>query len=98
MQDHSHKLLFLGLTALMSAAAFYGSEAGPTLLIGNDAATPLAVSAALTPHDARASLDRTDLTKAPFAAKLTMEGTCSGAASDVSPLCPATSKISLSSP
>ena len=90
MQDRSHKLLFLGLTALMSAAAFYGSEAGPTLLIGSDV-PPQAVGAVYT----RASLDRTDLSKAATAAKLTADGTCSGAASE---LCLGTSKISLSSP
>jgi hypothetical protein len=95
MQDRSHKLLFLGLTALMSAAAFYGSEAGPTFLIGGDVPPP-AAGAGFTPRDERAPSDRTD--NAPFAAKLTANGACSGAVSDVSHLCLATSKVSLSSP
>jgi hypothetical protein len=83
MQDRSHKLLFLGLTALMSAAAFYGSEAGPTLMIGNDV-PPAAVGAVFTPRNEHASFDRT------------ADGTCSGAASEMSPLCRAPSKIVLS--
>ena len=44
MQDRSHKLVFLGLTALMSAAAFYGSEIGPTLLITNDGFPPASLN------------------------------------------------------
>jgi hypothetical protein len=36
MQDHSHKFLFLGVTAVMCAAAVYGSEAGPALLLPAD--------------------------------------------------------------
>ena len=96
MQDRSHKLVFLGLTALMSAAAFYGSETGPTLLIGKDV-PPSAAGAGSTPDDAR-GLDRTDLSKTPFAAKLATDGACLGTASDVSQLCLATSKASLSRP
>ena len=33
MQDHSHRFLFLSATAMMCAAAVYGSQAGPTLLL-----------------------------------------------------------------
>ena len=95
MQDRSHKLVFLGLTALMGVAAFYGSEAGPTLLIGNDVQSQ-AVVAVFASRDERASL--TDLSNAPFVAKLAPDGACTKAASDVSPPCLATSKISLSSP
>lgn len=36
MQDHSHRLLFLGATGLMCAAAVYGSQAGPALLLPPD--------------------------------------------------------------
>jgi hypothetical protein len=97
MQDRSHKLLFLGLTALMSAAAFYGSEAGPTLLIGNDV-TPPAAGAGFTPRDERDALIMTAPSGAPIAAKLTTKGACSQPASEVSQLCLATSKVSLSSP
>ena len=97
MQDRSHKLLFLGLTALMSAAAFYGSEAGPTLLIGNDV-PPVVAGAGFTPRDEGAPLDRTGLSKIPFAAKLTTKGACSEPASEVSQFCLAASKVSLSSP
>ena len=85
MQDRSHKLLFLGLTALMSAAAFYGSQAGPTFLIGTDVPPPSA-RAGFTPRDEGAPFDRT------------ADGTCSAAASELSPLCRATSKVVLSSP
>lgn len=97
MQDRSHKLLFFGLTALMSAAAFYGSEAGPTLLIGNDVPPP-AAGAVFTPGVEHAPLDRTHLSQAPFAAKLATVGACPGTVSDVFQLCLATSKVSLSSP
>ena len=86
MQDRSHKLLFLGLTGLMSAAAFYGSQAGPTLLVGNDAAPP-AVSAAVTARD-----------EDPIVVKLATDGDCREATSDLSALCRAKSKISVSSP
>ena len=85
MQDRSHKLVFLVLTALMSAAAFYGSETGPTLLITNDGFPP-------------ASLNQIDPFKAPFAAKLATDGACLGTAGDVSQPCLATSKVSLSRP
>jgi hypothetical protein len=97
MQDRSHKLLFLGLTALMSAAAFYGSEAGPTLLVGKDA-MPLAINAGFTPRDERDALIATAPSIAPIAAKLTPDAACSAEASEISPLCLAKSKISLSSP
>jgi len=90
MQDHSHRFLFLGLTGLMSAAAFWGSEAGPTLMVGKDA-TPSAINAGFTPRDARDA-------HAPIAAKLAPDAACSAAASEVSPPCLATSKVSLSSP
>jgi hypothetical protein len=33
MQDRSHRFLFLSATAIMCAAAVYGSQAGPTLLL-----------------------------------------------------------------
>jgi len=69
----------------MSAAAFYGSETGPTLLIAKDRFPP-------------ASLNRTDLSQAPFAAKLATDGACLGTASDVSQPCLGTSKVSLSRP
>jgi hypothetical protein len=97
MQDRSHKLVFLGLTALMSAAAFYGSEIGPTLLIGKDVPPP-AAGAGFTPGDEHTLLDRTELSKTPLAAKLATDGACLGIASDVSQLCLATSKVSLSGP
>jgi hypothetical protein len=93
MQDHSHKLLFLGLTGLMSAAAFYGSEAGPTLLFGDDARPPV-ISAALTPGDAGISFDQDPSKTADLAA----DGTCVEGANGLSPLCRATSKIALPSP
>ncbi len=86
MQDRSHKFLFLGLTGLMSAAAFYGSQAGPTLLVGDDTAPPT-VSAAFTARD-----------EDPIGAKLTTDGTCPEAASELSAFCLAKSKISLSGP
>src|SRR5258705_8899768 len=89
MQDHSHKLLFLGLTGLMSIAALYGSEAGPTLLVGTDGSPP-ARSASLTSGEASASQ---------FAAKLAPDtSNCLGSANDSSTLCAATSKISLFKP
>ena len=34
MQDHSHKLLFLGVAGLMCAAALYGSQTGPEMFGG----------------------------------------------------------------
>ena len=34
MQDHSHKLLFLGVTGLMCVAALYGSQTGPEMFGG----------------------------------------------------------------
>jgi hypothetical protein len=90
MQDHSHKLLFLGLTGLMSIAALYGSEAGPTLLVDTDGARP-ALSASFTRSEERAS---------PFAAAKLAPHTanCPGSAYAPSALCAATSKIALSSP
>ena len=33
MQDHSHKFFFLAATGVMCAAAMYGSQAGPSLLL-----------------------------------------------------------------
>lgn len=90
MQDHSHRLLFLGLTGLMSAAALYGSEAGPTLLMGNDAARP-ALSESFTRNE--------ELASPVVAAKLPVQrSNCPGSASELAPLCGATSKIALSSP
>ena len=90
MQDHSHKLLFLGLTGLMSVAALYGSEAGPTLLVGADGPQPV-LSASLTRSEERAS---------PLvAAKLAPQTpNCPGAADELTAPCAATSKIALSSP
>ena len=76
MQDRSHKLLFLGLSGLMSAACFYGAQTGPTLLVGNDAMPP-AVSTIM--RDGRQAQDRTAPSNAPVAAKLTSEGACRGA-------------------
>jgi hypothetical protein len=38
MQDHSHKMLFLGASALMCAAAMFGSQAGPWLLVNEQGA------------------------------------------------------------
>jgi hypothetical protein len=87
MQDHSHKLLFLGLTGLMAAACVYGSEAGPTLLAGTDIASS-SVSAAFTPAPS----------ETPVAAKLAADRNCSESASELSPLCRAASKVVLSSP
>jgi hypothetical protein len=86
MQDHSHKLLFLGLTGLMSAACIYGSEAGPTLLATVEKA-PSSVSAALNPTASEPVL----------AAKVAGQS-CSEATSERSPLCRAASKIVLSTP
>jgi len=37
MQDRSHKLLFLGASALMCAASMLGSQAGPWLLVDDNA-------------------------------------------------------------
>ena len=90
MQDHSHRLLFLGLTGLMSAAALYGSEAGPTLLIGGERAQP-ALSASFTRSEERAS---------PFVAAKPQPraSICPGSVNAPSALCAATSKIALSSP
>jgi len=89
MQDHSHKLLFLGLTGLMSVAALYGSEAGPTLLVGADGAQSM--SASLTPSEERAS--------PVIAAKLAPQApNCPGSANAPSAPCAATSKIALSRP
>jgi hypothetical protein len=90
MQDHSHKLLFLGLTGLMSVAALYGSEAGPTLLVSTDGAQP-AVSASLNRSEGRAS--------PVMAAKLAPQSLgCPGTAHELSSPCAAKSEISLSSP
>ena len=105
MRDHSHRFLFLGLTGVMSAVALWGSEAGPTLMVGKDA-TPQAINAGFTPRverDALTAVERDALTatapsKAPIAAKLAPDASCSAAASEASPLCRATSKVSLSSP
>ena len=97
MQDHSHRFLFLGLTGLMSAAALWGSEAGPTLMVGKDA-TPQAIHAGVTPRDERDALTAAAPSKAPIAAKLAPDASCSAAASEASPLCLATSKVSLSGP
>jgi hypothetical protein len=36
MQDHSHRFLFLGATAIMCAVAVYGSQAGPAMLLPED--------------------------------------------------------------
>jgi len=36
MQDHSHKLLFLGASALMCSAAMFGAQAGPGLPVDNN--------------------------------------------------------------
>ena len=36
MQDHSHKLMFLALSGLMSIAALYGAQTWPVLLAGDD--------------------------------------------------------------
>ena len=41
MHDHSHKLLFLGASALMCAAGLYASQAGPWLAI-DDSLAPAA--------------------------------------------------------
>ena len=90
MQDHSHRLLFLGLTGLMSVAALYGSEAGPTLLLGNDAARP-ALSASLAGSEERASL-------LAAAKPAPQNPDCHGSANAFSAPCVATSKIALSSP
>ena len=95
MQDHSHKFLFLGLTGLMSAAAVWGSEAGPTLLVGKDAIPP-AISAGITPRDD--GLLATAPDKGPIAAKLAPDAPCSAETREISPLCLTTSKVSLSSP
>ena len=95
MRDHSHRILFLGLTGVMSAAALWGSEAGPTLMVGKDA-TPQAINAGFTPRAERDAL--TVPFKAPIAAKLAPDASCSAAASEASPLCLATSKVNLSSP
>jgi hypothetical protein len=97
MQDHSHKLLFLGLTGLMSAAAVWGSEAGPTLLVGKDAIPP-AIIAGFTPRDEGDGLIATAPSKTPIAAKLAPDAACAAEAREISPLCLATSKINLSSP
>jgi hypothetical protein len=97
MQDHSHKFLFLGLTGLMSAAAFWASEAGPTLLVGKDAISP-AIIAGFTPRDERDGLIATAPSNAPIAAKLAPDAACAAEASEMSPLCLGTSKVSLSSP
>lgn len=97
MQDRSHKLLFLGLSALMSAACFYGSQTGPTLLIGNDARSQ-AVNAVFPLREERDVSNMTASSNAPIAAKLAPDGACSVEGSEKSPLCLATSKISLSSP
>ncbi len=92
MQDRSHKLVFLGLTALMSAVAFYGSETGPTLLITKP--TLLITKDVFPP----ASLNLIDPSETPLAAKLATDGACLGTASDVSQPCLGTSKVSLSRP
>jgi len=90
MQDHSHKLLFLGLTGLMSVAALYGSEAGPTLLVGTDDSPP-ARSASLTPGKERAS--------PVIAAKLAPQTPdCLGTVHELSALCATKSNIVLSNP
>jgi len=89
MQDHSHKFLFLALTGVMSAAALYGSQAGPTLLMGNEA--PPAAQALAVQNEV-ASSDRAVLTRG------NEEWTCGETATDISTLCPAKSKVSLSTP
>ena len=37
MQDHSHRLFFLGVTGLMCAAALYGAQVVPDLFAGAEA-------------------------------------------------------------
>ena len=96
MQDGSHKLLFLGLSGLMSAACFYGSQTGPTLLVGNGA-MPAAESIVFTPRGEHDALMTTAPSGAPIAAKLAPDGACLAEAREKSPLCLARSKISLSS-
>ena len=96
MQDRSHKLVFFGLTALMSAVVFYGSEVGPTLLSGDDMPVP-ASSAVFTPGEEQDVSNITASSNAPIGAKVAPDGACSAEASEKSPLCLATSKISLSS-
>ena len=89
MQDHSHRFLFLGLTGLMSVAALYGSEAGPTLLVGADGPQPV-LSASLTRSEERVS--------PVVAAKLAPQtANCSGTPHEFSSLCAAKLKVALSS-
>jgi hypothetical protein len=95
MRDHSHKFLFLGLTGLMSAAAFWGSEAGPTFLAGHDPMPP-AANAGFTPGDKPDALTATP--DASIAVKLAPDGACPAEASEAFPLCRAASKINLSNP
>ena len=38
MQDHSHKLFFLGVTGAMCAVALYGAQVGPNLFAGANVA------------------------------------------------------------
>ena len=96
MQDGSHKLLFLGLSCLMSVACFYGSQTGPMLLVGNDA-MPAVESIVFTPRGEHDPLMTTAPSGAPIAAKLAPDGACPAETSEKSPLCLATSKVSLSS-
>lgn len=99
MQDRSHKFLFLGLTALMSAACFYGSQTGPTLLVGDDARPSIADAVFTLPDDR--DVDVPDIAappKAEIAAKLAPDGACLEEAGALSSRCLATAKVSLSSP
>jgi len=91
MQDHSHKFLFLALTGVMSAAALYGSQAGPTLLMGNDPAP--AAQAFATQHEVP-TLSRAVLATEPG----DREVDCTVTGADLSSLCLAKSKVSLSTP
>ena len=97
MRDHSHKFLFLALTGLMSAACIYASQAGPTLLVGDDAVQSKAIEVVAT-QDGQASLDQDALSKDSIAAKLASDEACPDTGNNPRALCRAKSKISLSSP
>ena len=65
MQDHSHKLLFLGATALMCVAALYAAQVGPTLFAGSQGSAAAAVSRAVERAEARPNLVRAALPATP---------------------------------
>jgi len=65
MQDHSHRLLFLGATGLMCAAAIYASQAVPALLAPSD--TTAATMPFETSSETQSAVSEVSFTPSPSA-------------------------------